>query len=155
MMHSSYAIQVVQRIVDLLALFADKGLYETAVIVDANHRRDVALQLRHLAGSPRREVAESHLVALADDIVQFIEYLEVDVVNLLHLVLKDFGLHHRVEQHLVRTFECCQYVHTFHEVGHADVVVTLCLLLASLQQLLVQQIVRMLRIELDLVDING
>ena len=53
MVHSSYAVEVVEGIVNLLALFADKGLYETPIVVNADHRRDVALQLRHFAWCPR------------------------------------------------------------------------------------------------------
>ena len=62
-------------------------------------------------------------------------------------------LHHRVEQYLVRSFDCSQHVHTFHQVGHAYIVVSLCLRLASLQQFLVQQPVGMLWIEHDVVRI--
>ena len=84
--HSTHTIQMVERIVNFLTLFADEGLHEATIVVHTNHRRDITLQLRHLARSPRREIAERHLVALADDVVQLVEYLEVDVVNLLHLV---------------------------------------------------------------------
>ena len=70
-------------------------------------------------------------------------------------MLQHFGLHDRVEQHLVRTLDGCQHIQTFHQVGHADVVVALCPLLACLQQCFVQQVVRMLRIEVDVVGIVG
>ena len=41
--HGTYAVQVVERIVYLLALFTNERLYETAVVLLANHGRDVAL----------------------------------------------------------------------------------------------------------------
>ena len=133
MVHGSHTVQVVQRIVNLLTLFADERLHEAAVVVGADHRRDVALQLRHLAGSPAGEVAERHFVALADDVVQLVEHLEVDVVNLLHLALQHLRLHHRVEQHLVRSLDGSHDVHTLHQVGHTHVVVTLCLFFNGFQ----------------------
>ena len=133
MVHGSHTVQVVQRIVNLLTLFADERLHEAAVVVGADHRRDVALQLRHLAGSPAGEVAERHFVALADDVVQLVEHLEVDVVNLLHLALQHLRLHHRVEQHLVRSLDGSHDVHTLHQVGHTHVVVALCLFFNGFQ----------------------
>ena len=154
-MHGANAVQMVEGIWNLLALFADEGLHEAAVVVDADHGRDVALQLGHLAGSPCREVAESHFVALADDVVQLVEHPEVDVVNLLHLVLQHLGLHDGVEQYLVRALECRQHVETLHQVGHADVVVALCLLLAGAQQVFVQQVVGVVWVEGDIVRVVG
>ena len=97
MVHGTYAIQMIERIVNLLTLFTNKRLYEATVVIDANHCRDVALQLRHLARSPRREITKRHLVALANDVVKLVEHMEIDVVNLLHLMFQHLGLHHRVE----------------------------------------------------------
>ena len=51
--HSTHTIEVVERIVNLLALFADERLYEAAIVVLTDRRRDVTLQLRHLAWCPR------------------------------------------------------------------------------------------------------
>ena len=51
-MHSSHTVEVVEGIVNLLTLLADKGLHKAVVVVLGNHRGDVALQLRHLAGRP-------------------------------------------------------------------------------------------------------
>ena len=81
--------------------------------------------------------------------------MEVDVVDLLHLPLQHLGLHHRVEQHLVGAFHCCQHIHALHQVGHADIVVPLGFLLASLQQFLMEQPVGMVAVELDVVGIVG
>ena len=153
MMHGPYTIQVIQRIVYLLTLLTDEGLHKAAIVIYADHRRDVALQFGHLAGSPRREIAEGHLVALANDVIEFIEYLEIDVVDLLHLVFQHLGLHHRVEQHLVGTLDGCQHVESLHQVGHAHIVVALRLLLTGAQQVLVQQIVGVVGVELDVIRI--
>ena len=50
--HGPHPVEVVEGIVNLLALLADERLHKAAVVVGAYHRRDVALQLRHLSGSP-------------------------------------------------------------------------------------------------------
>ena len=153
MVHGAHAVKVVERVVYSLALLADEGLHEAAIVVDANHRRDVALQLRHLARCPRREVAKGHLVALTDDVVELVEHLEVDAVDLLHLPFQHLGLHDGVEQHAVGALDGGQHVETFHQVGHAHVVVALCLLLASSQQVFVQLPVRMVGVKRDVVGI--
>ena len=155
MVHGPHTIKVVEGIVNLLALLADEGLYEATVVVDTDHGRDIALQLRHLARSPRREIAERHLIAFADDVVELVEHLEVDIVDLLHLALQHLGLHHRIEQHLVCTLDGCQHVEAFHQVGHTHVVMTMCLLFAGLQQVFVQQPVGVVGVETDFVDVNG
>ena len=152
-MHSAHSIEMIERIVNLLTLLSDKRLYESAIVVDTDHRRDITLQLRHLSWSPRREIAERHFIALANDVVEFVEHLEVDVVDLLHLVLEHLWLHHRIEQHLVGTLDSCQHIHTFHQVGHTDIIVPLCLLLTGREQILMQLIVRMIGIKLDVVRI--
>ena len=97
MVHGSHAIQMIECVVNLLALFADERLNKTAIVIDTDHRRNIALQLRHLARSPTGEIAESHLVSLADDVVELVEHTEIDVVDLLHLVLQDFRLHDSIE----------------------------------------------------------
>ena len=151
MMKSAHAVEMIQRVVDLLALFAYERLHKAAVVFHAYHGRYVALQLAHLARCPRREVAESHLVALAHYVVKLVEHLEVDVVYLLHLSFQHLRLRNRVHQHLVRALQSRQNVHAFHEVGHAHIIVAVGLLLAFCQQLLVQQPVGMLRIKLYVV----
>ena len=139
MVHGAHAVEVVERVVYLLTLLAYVGLHEAAVVVFANHGRDVALQLRHLAGGPTGEIAEGHFVALADDVVELVEHTEVDLVYLPHLLFQTLGRHHGVEQHLVGALQGGQHVETFHEVGHAHVVVALGLGLAGFEQCLVQQ----------------
>ena len=140
---------MIEGIVNLLALLPNERLHEAAVVVFADHGRNVALQLRHFAGSPRREVAECHLVAFADDVVKLVEHLEIDVVYLLHLPFHQLRLHDGVHQHLVGAFQCGQHVESFHKVGHAYVVVALCPLLTGAEQVFVQQVVRMVRVERD------
>ena len=68
-------------------------------------------------------------------------------------MLQHLGLHHRIEQHLVGALHGCQHVHALHQVGHTHVVVALRLLLACLQQLLVQQVVGMIGLEHDVVGV--
>ena len=51
-MHGAYAVQMIQGIVYLLALFADKGLYKTTIIILTDHGGDIALQLAHLSRRP-------------------------------------------------------------------------------------------------------
>ena len=155
MVHGSHAIEMIERVVYLLTLLADERLYEPAIVVLGNHGRDVALQFRHLARCPRREIAEGHLVALADNVVEFVEHSEIDVVNLLHLVFQHFRLHHRVEKHLVGAFHGRQHIEAFHQVGHAHIVVPLCLFLAGFQQLFVEQPVGMVLVEMDVVGVVG
>ena len=81
--------------------------------------------------------------------------MEIDVVDLLHLMLEHLGLHHRVEQDLVSTFQGRQDIHTFHQIRHAYIVMTLCLGLAGFQEFFVQQVVGVLRIESNVVRIVG
>ena len=150
-MHGSHTVEVVEGVVYSLALLADERLHEATVVVLTDHGRQVALQFRHPSRCPQREIAEGHLVALTDDVVQLVEHAEVYVVDLLQLSLQQFGLHHRVEQHLVGALQCSQHVQSLHQVGHAYVVVPLCLTFARLQQFLVQQPVGMLRVERDVV----
>ena len=145
---------MIERVVNLLTLFTDEGLYEAQIVIDADHGRYIALKFRHLAGCPAREVAESHFVALADDVVEFVEHLEIDVVNLLHLLFQPLGMHHRVQQHLIGTFQCGQHVESLHQVGHTYVVMSLGLLLAGFQQLFVQQPVGVASVEDDVVDVR-
>ena len=152
-MHCPNAVEMIECIVNLLALFTDKRLDKTTIVIHADHCRNVALQLRHLAWSPRREIAKRHLIALADDIIQFVEHLEIDIVDLLHLMFQHLWLHHRIQQHLIRSLDGCEHVKTFHQVGHAHIIMSLCLRLTGLQQFLMQQVVRMLRIEHDIISI--
>ena len=153
MMHRPNAIEMIECIVNLLALFTDKRLNKTSIVIHADHRRNIALQLRHLAWSPRREITKRHFIALADDVIELVEHLEINVVNLLHLMLQHLGLHHRIQQHLIRSLDGCKHVKTFHQVGHAHIIMPLCLRLTGLQQFLMQQVIRMLRIEHDIVGI--
>ena len=44
MVHGTHTVEVIERIIYLLALLTDKRLYEAAVVVDTDHRGDVALQ---------------------------------------------------------------------------------------------------------------
>ena len=71
--------------------------------------------------------------AFADDVVQLVKHLEIDVVNLLHLMLQHLWLHHRIEQHFVGTLDGSQHVHTLHQVRHTHIVMSLCLLFAGFQ----------------------
>ena len=43
MMHRTYAIEMIECIVYLLTLFSNERLYETAIVIDTDHRGDVAL----------------------------------------------------------------------------------------------------------------
>ena len=70
-------------------------------------------------------------------------------------MLQHLWLHHGVEQHLVRSLDGRQHVETFHQVRHAHVVVALGFLLTGFQQRFVQQPVRVLWIELDVVAVIG
>ena len=45
MVHGSHTVKMVQGVVDLLTLFTDEGLYEATVVVFADHRGDITLQL--------------------------------------------------------------------------------------------------------------
>ena len=90
-----------------------------------------------------------------DDVVEFIENPEIDVVDLLHLVFQHFGLHDRVEKHFVGSFHGSQYIETFHQVGHAYVVMTLRLGLAGFQKFLMEQPVGMVLVEMDIVGVVG
>ncbi len=81
--------------------------------------------------------------------------MEIDVVNLLHLPLQHFGLHHSVEQYLVGAFDGGQYVKSLHEVGHTYIVMSLGFLLTCLQQVFVQQPIGMIAVELDVIGIVG
>ena len=166
MVHGSHTIEMIEGIVYLLALLADERLYETTVVILGNHGGDIALQFRHLAWSPRREIAESHLVAhsrallaypwpFTDDIVEFIENPEIDVVDLLHLVFQHFGLHYRVQKNFVGSFYGSQHIETFHQIGHTHIIMPLRLCLAGFQKFLVEQPVGMVFIETDVVGIVG
>ena len=70
-------------------------------------------------------------------------------------MLQHLGLHHRVKQYLVSAFDGSQHIETLHQVGHSHIIMTLGLLLTSLQQILMQQIVGMAGIERNLVSIVG
>ena len=155
MMQRTHPIEMIERIVDFLALLTDERLHKSAVILHADHGRDVALQFGHFARSPGREIAERHFVALADDVIQFVEHLEIDVVDLLHLSFQHLWLHHRVEQHLVGALDGRQHVHALHQVGHTHIIVALGLLLAGLEQLFVQQIMGMVGVKLNIIGIVG
>ena len=154
-MYGTYTIKMIQGIVDLLTLFTDEGLYEPTVILHTDHCRDITLQLCHLTGSPGREVAESHLIAFTDDVIEFIEDFEINLIDKPHLFFENLGLHHRVEQYLVGALDGSQYIETLHQVGHTHIVMSLSLLLTSLQQLFVQQPVGMLSVEGELVGVVG
>ena len=130
MMGCAHTVEVIECIVKALTLLTDKRLYEAAVVIDADHRGDIALQLRHLSWCPRREIAEGHLVAFTDDVVQFIEHLEIDIVDLLHLALQHLWLHHRIQQHLVGTLHRGEHIHSLHQVGHTYIIMSLRLSLA-------------------------
>ena len=52
MTDSPYPIEMIERVVNPLALLADIRLHKPAVVVLADHRRDVTLQLTHLARGP-------------------------------------------------------------------------------------------------------
>ena len=149
--HSPHAVEMIERVVNLLALLAYERLHKLAVVLLAEHRRDVALKFAHLARSPRREVAERHFVALAYDVVKFVEHLEIHIVDALNLVEQDVGLRDGVKQHGVRSLHRRQNIETFHQVGHSDVVVAFSLRLYLLEQLFVQKIVRMIRIKLKII----
>ena len=155
MVHRPYSIQMVEGIVNLLTLLTNERLHETTIVVDADHCRDITLQLRHLAGCPRREIAERHFVAFADDVVKLVEHTEIDIVNLLHLTFQHLGLHHRVEQHLVRSLDSCQHIETLHQIRHSYIVMSLCFLLTSTKQVFMQQPVRMVGVEDNIVRIIG
>ena len=50
--HCAHAIQMIQGIVNLLALLTDEGLHKAAVILYTDHGGYIALQLGHLAWCP-------------------------------------------------------------------------------------------------------
>ena len=145
--HGPHAVEVIEGVVDAPTLLPDEGLHETSVVIFAHHGGDVALQLAHLPWRPSGEIAESHLVALAYDVVEFVEHLKIDVIDALHLSLHHLRPHHGVHQYLVGAFECRQDVKALHQVGHSHVVVAFRPLLAGPQQLLVQEVVGMLPVE--------
>ena len=146
------AIQMIEGIGNTFALLPDKRLYETAIIRFRQHRRKVALQLGHLARCPRREIAESHFpVFLLDNVIQFVEHLEVCVVDALHLLLQHLRLFHDVHHNLVGSLHPRQHVDAFHQVGHTHVIMALRFLLAGPQQVFVQPVVGMFRIEPEIV----
>ena len=155
MTHGPHPIKMVEGIVYLLTLFTDKRLYKTAVVVNTDHRRDVALQLRHLSRSPRREITEGHLITLTDDIIEFVEHLEIDVVDLLQLVFQHLGLHHGIEQHLVRPLDGSKHIKSFHQVGHTHIIMSLCLLLTCPQQCFMEQVVGVVGVKDDVIFVVG
>ena len=132
MMGCAHTVEMIECIVNLLTLLTDKRLHEAAVVIDADHRGDIALQLRHLPWRPRREIAEGHLVAFANDVIQFVEHLEIDIVDLLHLLLQHLRLHHRIEEHLIGTLHRCQHIHSLHQVRHTYIIMSLRFSLARL-----------------------
>ena len=70
-------------------------------------------------------------------------------------MFQHFGLHHGIQENLVGTFQGSQHIETFHQVGHAHVVMSLRLFLAGLQEFLVKQPVGMVLVEADIVGIVG
>ena len=144
MTHGSHTIEMIERVGNPLSLLANKWLHKTPIILDRKHRRDVALQFCNLAGSPEGEIAECHLIgsserstrtsgiqwpaAIAsietDNVIECIKHFEIGIVDALHLFLKQIGLRQGIHQHLVGAFHRCQHVKTFHQVGHADVIIS-------------------------------
>ena len=53
MVHCPHTVEMIQRVVYLLTLLTDEGLHKASVILHADHRGDVALQLCHLSRCPR------------------------------------------------------------------------------------------------------
>ena len=62
-------------------------------------------------------------------------------------MLHHLGLHHGIHQHLVRALHGGQHIQAFHQVGHANIVMSLRLSLAGPQQFFVKQVVGMLGVE--------
>ena len=52
MMHGPHTIEMIEGIFDLLTLFTNERLDKTAIVIDTDHRGNIALQLRHLAWCP-------------------------------------------------------------------------------------------------------
>ena len=70
-------------------------------------------------------------------------------------MFQHFGLHHGIQENFVGAFQGSQHIETFHQVGHAHVVMPLRLFLAGFQEFLVEQPVGMVLVEVDVVGIVG
>ena len=81
--------------------------------------------------------------------------MEIDVVDLLHLMLQHFGLHDGIEQNLIRALDSRQHVETLHQVWHTHIVMALRLRFAGFQEFLMQQPVGMLRVEDNVIAVVG